>query len=304
MRARRVLVVLAGVFAAVLLFVITVARPSALADSCPAQTYDEFGDPERVTIQGYDDHAMEPFITRDGAYLLFNNSNDPSVNTDLHYASRVDETTFEYIGKIEGVNTESLEGVATMGSEGDFYFVSTRSYETTSSVIYRGRFSDGVVSDVALVAGISREEAGIVNFDVEVSPDGNTLYFVDSQFNSTGTPQSADLVIAVTVDGTFERASNNAQIFENVNSSDAWEYAAAISADGLELFFTRYEPQIGNIPTIYRAARQSLDKPFACPEQVSAIEGFVEGPTFSPDEQSLYYHLQEDGDFVIYRVTR
>jgi hypothetical protein len=32
--------------------------------------------------------------------------------------------------------------------------------------------------------------------------------------------------------------------------------------------------------------------------------GFVEGPTLSPDEKSLYYHKREGGVFVIYRVTR
>jgi len=53
---------------------------------------------------------MEPFITRDGRYLLFNNSNDPSVDMNLHYAERIDDLTFAYRGEIAGVNTPSLEG--------------------------------------------------------------------------------------------------------------------------------------------------------------------------------------------------
>ncbi len=60
--------------------------------------YTAFANPQRVTIQGYNDHAMEPFITRDGRYLLFNNLNQPSVNTNLHYAERIDDVTFEYMG--------------------------------------------------------------------------------------------------------------------------------------------------------------------------------------------------------------
>jgi len=36
----------------------------------------DFARPEPVRIEGYDDHAMEPFLTRDGRVLLFNNSND------------------------------------------------------------------------------------------------------------------------------------------------------------------------------------------------------------------------------------
>jgi len=43
---------------------------------------------------------MEPFITRDGRYLLFNNSNDPLVDTNLHYAERIDDLTFAYRGEI------------------------------------------------------------------------------------------------------------------------------------------------------------------------------------------------------------
>ena len=46
--------------------------------SNPAPAPDpEFGSRQRVSIRGYSDHAMEPFLTRDGRFLLFNNSNDP-----------------------------------------------------------------------------------------------------------------------------------------------------------------------------------------------------------------------------------
>jgi hypothetical protein len=64
--------------------------------------YTRFAAPERVTIEGYDDDAMEPFLTRDGAYLLFNNRNDPSVDTNLHWARRMDDLTFAYMGEISG----------------------------------------------------------------------------------------------------------------------------------------------------------------------------------------------------------
>lgn len=145
--------------------------------------YPAFRNPEPVTIRGYNDHAMEPFITRDGRYLFFNNSNDPTVNTNLHYAQRIDDLTFEYKGEIAGVNTPALEGVPTMDRDGGFYFVSTRSYKETLSTVYRGRFSRGVVSDVELVPGISEKKPRHVNFDAEVSASGDTLYFVDGIFS-------------------------------------------------------------------------------------------------------------------------
>lgn len=42
-----------------------------------AQGYGELTNPKLITILGYNDHAMEPSLGRDGTYLLFNNSNDP-----------------------------------------------------------------------------------------------------------------------------------------------------------------------------------------------------------------------------------
>jgi hypothetical protein len=153
--------------------------PSAAQEQTQTRSeYRAFGSPQRVTIHGYEGHAMEPFLTRDSRYLLFNNLNDPSENTNLHYAERTDDLTFEYKGEITGVNTAALEGVPSMDEDGLLYFVSPRSYDTTFSTLYRGRFKDGAVEGVELVADISRAQPGIVNFDVEISADGTTMYTV------------------------------------------------------------------------------------------------------------------------------
>jgi hypothetical protein len=100
----------------------------------------EFGGPRAVEIVGYHDHAMEPFVSRDGRYLLFNNRNDPSENTDLHWAERIDDLTFRYRGPIDGVNTAALEGVPSLDREGNLYFISPRSYQDTLSTVYRAKF--------------------------------------------------------------------------------------------------------------------------------------------------------------------
>ncbi len=98
---------------------------------------------------------MEPFITKDGRYLLFNNRNDPKIDTKLLFAERVDDLTFDYRGELEGANTSALEGVPSVDRHGNLFFVSTRSYAETLSTIYRGRFGQGRVSGIELVAGIS-----------------------------------------------------------------------------------------------------------------------------------------------------
>ena len=87
----------------------------------------EFADPKPVTIVGYADDAMEPFLARDGTILIFNNSNDPSAQTDLHWAELVDDLTFVYRGKIDGVNSSALDGVGTVDCAGNMCFVTTRS---------------------------------------------------------------------------------------------------------------------------------------------------------------------------------
>ena len=144
-----------------------------------APEYRAFGNPERVTIRGYAGDAMEPFITKDGRYLLFNNRNDPRSNTNLHFAERVDDLTFYYRGEIKGVNTQALEGVPSVDRSGNLFFVSTRTYKESLSTLFRGRLDDGNVSGVQLVPGISRRFPGIVTFDAEITADGDTLFVVE-----------------------------------------------------------------------------------------------------------------------------
>ena len=267
--------------------------------SNPAPAPDpEFGSPQRVAIRGYSNHAMEPFLTRDGRLLLLNNSNDPPAETDLHYAERVDDVTFEYRGRLTGANSATLDGVPTVDEAGNLYFVSLRSYETTLKTIFRGRFDNGRVTAIEAVEGLSRNRPGDVNFDVEVSADGNSLYFVDGVFRGGPIPSSADLALAVRQpDGSFVRREG---LLDSVNTR-ALEYAACISNDERELFFTRIDR---GEPAIYRSTRADLSSPWGVPRRLSGITGFVEAPTISADGRSLYYHARRDGRLVIERVTR
>ena len=267
-------------------------------------TYNAFHTPENVTIAGYTGDAMEPFLTRDGRYLLFNNRNEAPENTNVHWAARVDDTTFRYRGEILGVNTDALEGVPSMDTDGNLYFVSTRSYPQSFSTLYRARFQDGAATQLELLEGVSRKTPGWVNFDAEISADGKKLYFVDSYFGTAGHPQNANIVIAVRSGTAFRRLADSDRVLANVNS-DALEYAPSTSADELELYFTRVRPGDSSAgPGILRATRPSLGQPFAIPQRVSAIQGFAEAPTLSPDGRSLYFHARVDGRLLIRRVTR
>jgi len=121
-----------------------------------------FSNPQTVSIEGYSGSAEEPFITPDGRYLLFNSS-EAEPDFSLQYASRINAQTFKYQGEIqgEGVNQSgSLSGTPSLDREGNLYFISNRSYSETLSTVYSGRFSEGLVTGVQLVEGISGESLG------------------------------------------------------------------------------------------------------------------------------------------------
>lgn len=280
------------------------ARPAGVTDNTAQNGYAGFGEPQRVTLRGYNGDAMEPFITKDGRYLLFNNRNDPRTNTNLHWAERIDDLTFNYKGEMNGANTPVLEGVPSLDRDGNLYFISLRSYPETLSTLYSGRFNDGVVTDVRLVTGVSRRKPGIVMFDAEVSADGSTLFVVNGEFTGGPIPKTADIEIAVRNASGFLRLPNSDELMKSVNTK-ALEYAPALSSDMLELFFTRAGDLRGaDQPVIFRATRRSATEPFGVPERVMAITGFVEAPALSGNGRSLYYHKLEGNRFVIYRVAR
>jgi Tol biopolymer transport system component len=295
----RSLAAISGLLGAVLL--VACARPASQSELSTRL----FDHPQRVAVEGYDGDAMEPFITRDGRYLLFNNLNDPSVDTNLHVAERIDDLHFRYRGELRGANTKALEGVASMDRDNRLYFVSTRSYEQSLSTIYRGRFADGAVGEVEIVPGVSRQQRGMLNFDVEISPDGSMLYFVDARFGRSG-PETADIVIADRAGAGFVRRPDSERLMRNINTP-ALEYAPSISADGLMLLFTRFRPGpfgIGGEIGIYVAERAALSEPFEAARRLEALDGLVEAPSLSPDERAIYFHRKDGARFVVYRAVR
>jgi WD40-like Beta Propeller Repeat len=272
-----------------------------------ARSETSFTDPHPVGIEGYSGSAMEPSISPDGQYLLFNTSNvAPNIPT-LQFATRVDADTFTYQGEIlgEGVNEAGfLSGTPTIDNGGDVYFISTRSYPQTLSTVYGGQFAAGQMTDVHLLPGVSGGIPGIVDFDVAVSPDGGTLYVSVGHFNGGSAPTSATLTMYDQVGGVFVADPRSSRLLRAVNKPPAFDYAASVSSDGLELFFTRANPANGVAPGIYRAWRKSTAKKFAHVQRIAAITGFAEAPSISADGTTLYYHRLMGSQYEIEAVTR
>jgi hypothetical protein len=266
--------------------------------------YRAFVNPELVAIMGYSGDAMEPFVSRDGTYLFFNNN---GADKDIFYAAFVNPTSAQFQGPIASINTAAVEGTPTLDATGRFLFVTTANYSppTAFDTIYSGTWTGSSVIGAAPVSGLARTTPGLLIFDVEVSADGAMLFFADGDFTSgNALPDAADIAIAAALGGPFARIPASSAILANVNTAQL-EYAPALSADGLELFFTRLDPATMQA-RIYRTTRTSLTAAFDAPQLVSAITGFVEGPALSPDEKSLYYHreIPGTGRFELYRVTR
>ena len=273
----------------------------AEAASPATSIYQGFSHPRPVVIRGYTGNAMEPFVTPDGKYMLFNNSNSAE-HTTLRYATRLDDTTFVYGGKISGANdSHALTAVPTVTADGTLYFISTRSYPQTLSTVYEAQFRDGEATDVALVAGLAAPRPGIVNFDVDVASDGHSLYVSQGAFSGGSSPDAASIVLYTGRAEGFTRDPSSDRLMKDVNDPSALNYAADISPDGLVLFFTR--AVAGAPPQVYRAERSDPSRPFGNVQLVGAATGYVEAPSLSGDGRLLYYHHKTGNHFMIFMLS-
>lgn len=259
-----------------------------------------FAGPFAVTITGYDDHAMEPFLTRDGLHLLFNNRNGPADATDLHIATRVNDSTFAYVGPLAALNSASLDAVPTVASDGTLYFVSLRSYDSTFSTIYSATLTGATASAPLRAADIATGGGGLLDFDVDVSADGASLIVARGRFTGGALPVEADLLRFVKSGAAFT-AATGADPFAAVNS-DALEYAPAVTSDGLELCFTRFDP--AGFPELMLARRATPSGAWGTPRRIRGPTGVVEAGTWAPDGRTLYYHALVGDRYMIRRLTR
>jgi hypothetical protein len=278
---------------------------------------DLFGNPQPVTIEGYTGDAMEPFISPDTLWLFFNSSNDPKVDTDLHFATRVGPLAFRYVGELANANSRALDAAPSMDTSRRVYFTSLREYDRTLRSIFTGLF-DGRhgLSEVHVIEGtLTPVLPGAINMDVSISPDGQSLYMSRAKFIGDGAPLplKSDIVMARRNGDAFNMEPRSGELFEHINTR-ALEYAPAISADGLELFFTRTSKRTSSDPPdgdageakfrIMVAKRSKPDTPFDEPRVLDALTGFVEAPSVSRDGREMFFHKKVNGRFVIYRAER
>jgi len=286
----------------------------------------EFTDPRQVTILGYNGNAMEPYISRDGSVLFFNNLNQPKLpdgrvnDTNIYYAKRIDALTFRFAGPVIGActdslaNTNELEAVPSMDKYHVFYFINTINYLNQNSPdylrsIFQADFADGILTQKHSLPNLKcgrptnqKPRLGELNFGAEIHCDGKILYFVQGIFSNHPFPDKADIGIAIKDSaGNFIVKENCAKELSAINT-DALEYGPSVSTDLKELYFTRLQ---GTDFGIYVATRNSVSSPWNKGVRITSIKGnTTEAPCISYDGKWLYYHQKIDTTFHIFVVQR
>ncbi len=272
-----------------------------------------------VTVNGYTAELMEPFVDGNAQTLFFNSLNSGG-NTNLHYASRVNDTTFTYQGLVNGTHDTSsnhLDAVASLDNNNRFYWVSLRNYPTVLNNLHTGYYANGSVTSVKRVYGDFNKNQFAMPFgwlvmDAAISRDGSHLYYCNAQFDFSntqcvGVPCRAQLGIAAKVnDTTFQKMTNEAQLLQQVNDTNYLVYAPQLSSDGLELHFTRLMRGSAN-SEICVALRTANTAPFGVPQVLYAHNGYLpEASTLTDDKTRIYYHQKNNASkyslFMRYRT--
>ena len=282
----------------VLLFIISCSSN----DNDNSQTiYPKFGSEIEVIINGLSFDAMEPFISPNGNYLFFNNLND-GINTKLYYATKINDSTFNYIGELTGANqttTPHLDAVADMDVNGNFYWTSTRDYPNELNNLFHGTFSAGNINDIERVQGdFNMNTPGWLIMDHGISLDGQYLYFINTRFDDVNCQGPCETILGVAEKdntSTFSTLPNSASILQNINDANYIYYAPCISSDNLELYFTRYLKGQITSSTVFEicvAVRSNSLSEFSIPKVLFSeiISNLIEAPTLTVDKNIIYYH--------------
>ena len=281
-----------------------------LKETIYCQAFPIFGNETAVTINGLTFDAMEPALSADGNALFFNSLND-AVTTSLYYASKVNDSVFNYVGLVPIVNqiiTPRLDAVASVDSSSNFYWVSLRSYPTYLENLYRIKFLNvGYTNYGRLYGDFYINQPGYLVMDATTNFTGNELIYCNAYFNScSGLPCKTSMGIASKInDSTFNKIINTSSLMYNVNDTVNYiVYAPHITKDGLELYYTRLL-KTGTQTEIVVSVRTNTISPFSVPSiLVSSPSIAPEGPVLTNDKSKMYYHKKLGSLYKIFFQKR
>lgn len=265
------------------------------------QVYPSFSNEINVTINGLTHDAMEPFISHDGNVLFFNNLND-GVDTKLFYATKVNDSTFTYVGELNGTNQTTqpyLDAVADLDSIGNIYWTSTRNYGPELDNLFHGKINGSNVTNIGRVRGdFNKNTPGWLVMDHGMSIDGQLLYFNNARLDGDNCQGPCETMIGIAQkinDSTFTTLTNSSTLLQTINDNNFKFYAPCISADGLELYYTRYPNVVLQPSSLFEicvAVRNTSSDNFSVPTVLfsKTIDKLIEAPTLTTDGKIMYYH--------------
>lgn len=275
-----------------------------IADTTFAVRGKPFTSTHEISLLHYEDDAMEPGISSDGMLLFFNNNGE---DKDVFVARRVADSVYDTIEGLSEVNSSSVDSSPEVVAD-SIFFTSLADYPHDRKTLFRGNIRDGKVREVMSLQGnLYSKTLREISLDPDLTANEEILFFAEGRFGTGSAPEAMDIRLAYkTDDATYTVPENSDEILRNINTDDL-EYAPAISSDGREIFFTRATKSAAGAVTnvqILQAVRNTLDQAFGTPEVVRVADGFVEGPSLSPDGKSLYYHKKVGDRFVIFVAQR
>ncbi len=278
-----------------------------LLNSLFSQPNPTFGPEIPVNFISVNFDAMEPHLSPDGNALFFNSLND-GITTSLFYGGKINDSTFSLVGQVPIVNqtiTPRLDGVASVDTANNFYWVSTRNYPIDFDNLHRIRFLQSGYTNLGRVHGdFYIYSPGWLIMDAAITNFGDQLYYSNALFNNCGgVPCKAALGIANKVnDSTFMKDPNSASILAAINDTTNYiVYAPQLSQDGLELYFTRLLHNSINTE-ICVSSRLTTSTAFGAPSVLvsSATGELPEAATVSADKSKIYYHKKQGGVFKLF----
>lgn len=270
-----------------------------------------FGNDIPVTINNYSLDAMEPFISPDGNAMFFNSLNDGNM-TSLYYAAKVNDSTFNLVGQVPVVNqtvTPRLDGVASLDTSNNFYWVSNRGYPAEMDNLHRIRFLQTGYTNFGRVHGnIYVYSPGWIIMDAFINYHGDKLLYCNAYFNACPFNMPCKSAIAYGQkinDSTFTKFPNSGTIFNNVNDTINYVvYAPQLSKDELELYYTRLLKNVAQTE-ICVAVRSNTNNPFGTPSIIVPMSSNLpEAATITTDKSKLYYHVKSGGVFKLFLRKR
>ena len=277
------------------------------------KTSDLYQDPQPVQIDGYDDDCMEAFVTGDGNYLLFNNSNSAFVDTHIHLCKRLGKNHFQHLGLLAGSVSKSKDMAPTIDADGHLFYTCLLTYDKDGHSIYRGDFSGETLKNIALPDGdISPHKPAEINMDCDVSKDGKTLILSRAHFaNPLLPPDKSDLALAEMEEKKFVLNPQRQNVLSKLNTI-ALEYAPCQTADQLELYFTRCSKRPATVDAkkfeaysrIMVARRKDRFTSYGEAEKLAALTGFIEAPTITDDKQEMFFHKKAGDKFRLFCARR